>query len=109
DWRALSAGAAAGVVLLAPWLAHNAKHGFRDFGLIVAKGRGHGGAAGTGAIEAARQTINLISAEGWSEVTGAQHQGGAAWTLGRTAGIVVIALLVLGMVTSLARVVRDGR
>jgi hypothetical protein len=75
----------------------------------VNNGRGHGGAAGTGTIEAVRQTINLVSAEGWSYVTGAQHQTGAAWALGRTAGIVVIVLLVLGIVTSLARVVRDGR
>jgi 4-amino-4-deoxy-L-arabinose transferase-like glycosyltransferase len=110
DWRALIAGAAVGVVLLGSWLAHNAKHGFRDFRLIVSNGRGHhGGAAGTGTIEAARQTIHLVSAEGWSFLTGAQHQGGAAWTLGRTAGIVVIVLLMLGMVTSLVRVVRDGR
>jgi len=109
DWRALIAGVAVGVVLLGPWLAHNAKHGFRDFDLIVNNGRGHGGAAGTGAIEAVRQTIHLVSAEGWSFLTGAQHQGGAAWALGRTAGIVVIVLLVLGMVTSLVRVVRDGR
>ena len=110
DWRALIAGVAVGLVLLAPWLAHNAKHGFRDFSLIVNNGRGrHGGAPGTGVIEAARQTINLVSAEGWSSVTGAQHQGGAAWTLGRAAGIVVIGLLLLGMVTAVARVVRNGR
>jgi hypothetical protein len=110
DWRALIAGAGVGVVLLGSWLAHNAKHGFRDFRLIVTNGRGHhGGAAGTGTIEAAHQTINLVSAEGWSFLTGAQHEGGAAWTLGRTAGIVVIVLLVLGIVTSLARVVRDRR
>jgi 4-amino-4-deoxy-L-arabinose transferase-like glycosyltransferase len=109
DWRALIAGAAFGVVLLGPWLAHNAKHGFSDFVLIVNNGRGHGGAAGTGTIEAVRQTINLVSAEGWSYVTGAQHQTGVAWALGRAAGIVVIVLLVLGIVTSLARVVRDGR
>ena len=109
DWRALIAGAAVGVVLLGSWLAHNAKHGFRDFRLIVNNGRGHGGAADTGTIEAVRQTIHLVSAEGWSFLTGAQHQGGAAWTLGRTAGIVVIVLLVLGMVTSLVRVVRHGR
>ncbi len=109
DWRAVIAGAAAGFVLLAPWLAHNAKHGFRDFSLIVNNGRGHGGTAGTGTIEALRETINLVSAEGWDYVTGAHHQSGAAWALGRTAGIVVIALLVVGVVTSLARIVRDGR
>ena len=110
DWRALIAGAAvAVVVLLGPWLAHNAKHGFRDFNLIVNNGRGHGGTAGTGTLQAVRETINLVGAEGWSYVTGAQHQSGAAWTLGRIAGIVVIVLLVVGILMSLARIVRDGR
>jgi Dolichyl-phosphate-mannose-protein mannosyltransferase len=109
DWRAVAAGAAAGIILLGPWLAHNAKHGFRDFALIVNNGRGHGGTAGTGTIEAARQTINLVSAEGWTFITGAHHEGGAGWILGRIAGIAVIALLAIGMTTSLARVVRDGR
>ena len=110
DWRAFVAGAAIGILLLSTWLAHNAKHGFRDFRLIVTHGRGHhGGAPGTGAIEAVRQTMHLVSAEGWSFLTGAQHQAGAAWTLGRAAGIVVIVLLGLGIATSLVRVVRDGR
>jgi 4-amino-4-deoxy-L-arabinose transferase-like glycosyltransferase len=108
NWGAVIVGAAIGIVLLGSWLAHNARHGFRDFALIVENGRGHGGAAGGGSIEAFRQTIHLVSAEGWTFVTGAQHQGGTAWTLGRAAGIVVIVLLLLGVVTSLARVVRDG-
>jgi 4-amino-4-deoxy-L-arabinose transferase-like glycosyltransferase len=109
-WRAFAAGTAVGVLLLSTWLAHNAKHGFRDFRLIVTHGRGHhGGATGTGTIEAARQTFNIVSTEGWGFLTGAQHQVGAAWTLGRAAGIVVIVLLVLGMVTSVVRVVRGGR
>jgi hypothetical protein len=109
NWRAVFAGAAVGVVLLSSWLAHNAKHGFRDFSLILNNGRGHGGTAGGGTIEAVRRTIDLVSTEGWNFITGAQHQGGAAWTLGRAAGILVIVLLVVGMATSLASVVRDGR
>jgi hypothetical protein len=109
NWRAIIVGTAIGVLSLGTWLAHNAKHGFRDFRLIVDNGRGHGGAAGGGTIEAVRQTIHLVSAEGWTFITGAQHQGGAAWTLGRAAGIVVIVLFVLGMVTSVARIMRDGR
>ena len=109
NWRAVIGGAAIGVVVLGSWLAHNAKHGFRDFSLILNNGRGHGGTAGTGTIEAIRRTIDLVSTEGWSFVTGAHHQGGAAWTLGRAAGIVVIVLLAVGMVTSLVRIVRDGR
>jgi len=109
NWRAGAVGAAVGVVLLSPWLAHNAKHGFRDFNLIVNNGRGHGGTAGGGTIEAVRQTIHLVSAEGWTFVTGSQHQSGVAWAVGRAAGIVVIALLLLGIAASLARVLRDGR
>jgi hypothetical protein len=110
DWRAVIAGAAVGVALLSPWLAHNAKHGFRDFGLIVYDGRGHhGGAMGTGTIEAVRLTFHLVSAGGWSFLTGPQHPGGAPWTLGRTAGYVVVALLVVGIVTSFVRVARDRR
>jgi 4-amino-4-deoxy-L-arabinose transferase-like glycosyltransferase len=109
NWRAAAVGVAIGLLSLGSWLAHNARHGFRDFRLIVDNGRGHGGAAGGGAIEAIRQTIHLVSAEGWTFVTGTQHQGGAAWTLGRVAGIVVIALMLVGMVTTVAHVVRDGR
>jgi len=109
NWRAILAGSGLGLVLLLPWLAHNAKHGFRDFGLVVNNGRGHGGAAGGGTVEAVIRTVDLVSAEGWDFVTGTHHQGGAAWTLGRIAGILVIALLVVGIGTSIARVVRDGR
>jgi 4-amino-4-deoxy-L-arabinose transferase-like glycosyltransferase len=109
DWRAVIAGTGIGVLLLGSWLAHNTKHGFRDFSLILNNGRGHGGTAGTGTIEAVRRTIDLVSTEGWSFVTGAHHQTGAAWTLGRAAGIVVIVLLVVGIVTSLARIIREGR
>jgi 4-amino-4-deoxy-L-arabinose transferase-like glycosyltransferase len=109
DWRAVVVGVGIGIVVLAPWLAHNAKHGFRDFGLVVNNGRGHGGTPGVGTIEAVRWTVDLMSAGGWTFLTGAHHEGGLPWALGRAAGIVVIALLVVGIVTSLARVVRDGR
>jgi len=109
NWRAILAGSGLGLVLLLPWLAHNAKHGFRDFSLIVNNGRGHGGAAGGGTIEAVIRTIDLVSAEGWDFIDGASRQSGAAWTLGRIAGILVIALLVVGIGTSIGRIVRDGR
>lgn len=109
NWRAVILGAAVGVLSLGPWLAHNAKHGFRDFRLVVDNGRGHGGTAGGGTVEAIRQTVHLVSAEGWTFITGAQHEGGAAWTFGRVAGIVVIVLLAVGMVTAIARVLRDRR
>jgi 4-amino-4-deoxy-L-arabinose transferase-like glycosyltransferase len=109
NWRAVLAGAGIGVVILGSWLAHNAKHGFRDFSLILNNGRGHGGAAGGGTIEAIRRTIDLVSTEGWSFINGRSHEGGVAWGIGRAAGIVVIVLLAVGMVTSIARIVRHGR
>lgn len=109
DWRSIAGGAAVGVLLLSPWLAHNAKHGFRDFSLIANNGRGDTGTAGTGTIEAARQTINLASAEGWGFETGAHGQHGTAWALGRIAGFAVIVLLAIGIAVSVAHVVRDGR
>ncbi|HET8529328.1 MAG TPA: glycosyltransferase family 39 protein [Gaiellaceae bacterium] len=106
---ALVLGVVAGLLLLAPWLAHNAKHGFHDFSLIADNGRGHGGAAGTGTIEAIRQTVNLVSAEGWGFVVGSQHQPGAADTVGRIAGIATVVLLGVGMLTAAVAVVRDVR
>ena len=109
NWRAVVVGVGVGVLLLGSWLAHNAKHGFRDFSLILNNGRGHGGTAGGGTIEAIRRTIDLVSTEGWSFINGASHESGLAWTLGRVAGIAVIVLLVVGIVTSLTRIVRDGR
>lgn len=108
DWRAVAAGVLVGLIPLAPWLAHDAKHGFRDFSLIANNGRGHGGTAGTGTIEAIRQTVHLVSAEGWSFVVGPQHQPGVAYTLGRIAGIAVVVLLGLGIVSSLVAIARGG-
>ena len=111
----LGAGIVVAIVLLGPWLAHNAKHGFHDFTLIAENGRGHGRSArGTGMLEAVRLTVHLVGAGGWSFVVGASrrafaHDAGAAWTLGRAAGVAVVVLLVLGMLTSLVVVVRGTR
>ena len=108
----LAAGVAIGLVLLGPWLAHDAKHGFRDFTLIAENGRGHGTSArGTGTIEAIRQTVHLVGAGGWNFVVGASRRAfaddaGAAWTVGRVSGAAVVVLLVLGMLTSAVVVAR---
>jgi 4-amino-4-deoxy-L-arabinose transferase-like glycosyltransferase len=102
-WRAAGVGLCVGLLPLLPWLGHEAKHGFRDLSLLASNGAGHGGrGAGTGLIEAIRRTINLVSAEGWSFVVGSHHQPGLAYDLGRIAGIGVIVLLGVGILTSLA-------
>jgi hypothetical protein len=108
----LAAGILIGLVLLGPWLAHDAKHGFHDVVVIAENGRGHGTSArGTGTIEAIRQTVHLVGAGGWSFVVGASrsafaHDAGAAWTFGRVAGVAVVVLLALGMLTSAVAVAR---
>jgi 4-amino-4-deoxy-L-arabinose transferase-like glycosyltransferase len=102
-WRAAAIGLGVGVLPLLPWLASNVKHRFSDFSLIAESGSGHGaGTVGAGTIEAIRQTIHLISAEGWSYVVGPHHEPGIAYDLGRIGGIVTIVLLAVGIVTSLA-------
>jgi hypothetical protein len=112
-WFALAVGVVAGLVLLGPWLAHEAKHGFHDFTLIAENGRGHGTSArGSGTVEAIRQTVHLVGAGGWSFVTGASRSAfaddaGAAGSAGRVAGVAVVVLLGLGMLTS-AIVVAPG-
>jgi 4-amino-4-deoxy-L-arabinose transferase-like glycosyltransferase len=115
-WPAFLIGIAVSLVLLGPWLAHNAKHRFTDFVKLAKEGRGSGGSStpGEGLVEAVRQTVHLASAEGWSFVTGASQklfadEAGASWTLGRIAGIAVIAGLVAGIVSCTVRVVRRKR
>jgi 4-amino-4-deoxy-L-arabinose transferase-like glycosyltransferase len=113
-WALLAAGVVIGLVLLGPWLAHDAKHGFHDVVVIAENGRGHGASArGTGTIEAIRQTVHLVGAGGWSFVVGASRRAfaddaGAAWTFGRAAGAAVVVLLALGMVTSAVVVFRGA-
>jgi len=110
DWRAAGVGAAVGVLSLAPWLAHVAKHGFHDVGLFFANGRGHhGGTAGGGAVQAVLETVHLVSAEGWGYVTGSEHQADWAWVLGRVAGIGVLALFAVGIAVSVRRAVAERR
>ncbi len=112
-WPAFLIGVGVSLVLLGPWLAHNAKHHFTDFVSLAKEGRGNGGSStpGEGLVEAVRQTVHLVSAEGWSFVMGASKkmfvdEAGAAWTLGRIAGIAVVVGLVAGIVSCAIRVVR---
>ena len=115
-WPAFLIGVGVSLVLLGPWLAHNAKHHFTDFVSLAKEGRGNGGSStpGEGLVEAVRQTVHLVSAEGWSFVMGASKkmfvdEAGAAWTLGRIAGIAVVVGLVAGIVSCAIRVVRRTR
>lgn len=114
-WRGFALGTGATVILLAPWLAHDAKHGFKDFIALAEEGRGHGPSVpGAGTVAAIRQTADLVGVGDWGFVTGSsQHlfarDAGAWWALAYAAGIAAVVLLVLGFVTSAARIGRNTR
>ncbi len=115
-WRAFAAGIGVSVLLLAPWLSYEARHGFGDVVTLVTEGRGDGGSAvpGAGSIEAVRETTRLIGATNWDYVVGTSRalfvtDAGAAWTLGKAASLLAIGLLGVGLVTSTVRIVRGAR
>jgi len=62
---------------------------------------------------AIRQTVHLVGAGGWSFVGASRHafarDAGVAWTAGRVAGVAVVVLLVLGMLTCAVFVARGVR
>jgi hypothetical protein len=115
DGRALVVGAVAGALSLGPWLAHNAKHGFKDFVALSEEGRGHGESVpGAGTIEAVRQTVHLIGVGGWRFVVGSSeaqlmHEARWAWWVGRLAGGATVVLFAVGAVGCLLAAVRGTR
>ena len=115
-WPAFAAGVGVAIVLLAPWLAHEVKHGFPDVVTLATEGRGDGGGAtpGAGTVEAIRETARLAGDTGWNYVVGRSQalfvdDAGWAWTLGRGAGLLAAGLLLLGLVTCSVCVVRGAR
>jgi 4-amino-4-deoxy-L-arabinose transferase-like glycosyltransferase len=114
NWRAFAAGVAVTVLLLAPWLAHEARHGLDDVRILAREG--HGGdasALGAGSIKAIVETQRLIGGTGWGYLTGASQalfeaDAGWLWTVGRLASLLAIALLALGFGTSALRLARTA-
>jgi 4-amino-4-deoxy-L-arabinose transferase-like glycosyltransferase len=108
NWLALLAGVGVVLLLLSPWLVHDAKHHFSDVTTLAKSGRGEGSPdyIGQGAIEAVRQTVYIVSAGNWGYVAGPsrvllQHEAGWEWTVGRIAGFVSVGGCLLGMLSSL--------
>jgi 4-amino-4-deoxy-L-arabinose transferase-like glycosyltransferase len=115
-WWGLLAGVGISLLLLAPWLAHNANNHFNDIVTLAKEGRGHGSQAtpGEGAAEAVRLTLHLAGTGGWSFVTGPSqqlftHEYGWAWTLGQVAAVASVALIALGLVTCAIQMIRHAR
>jgi 4-amino-4-deoxy-L-arabinose transferase-like glycosyltransferase len=114
-WPAFAVGAVVAVLLLGPWLGHEAGNGFDDVGKLLSGGRGDPGSAlvSSGSVEAVRQTVRILGAGNWDYVVGASHaqladEAGTAWGLARAAGVLVAVLLAVGLVTSAVSVVRGG-
>ncbi len=115
-WPAFAAGVGVAILILAPWLVFEARHGFGDVRTLVTEGRGDSGSSvpGAGTIEAVRETTRIVGAIGWDYVAGASRalfaaDAGHAWTFGRAASFLAVSLLALGLVTSTLRVLRGAR
>jgi len=112
DWLLLGVGVVLAALLLGPWLGHEAAHGFGDVRQLLTEGRGNRGSSPLGAAtgKAILETMNLLGAWNWSYVAGASRSAvdasaGWAWTWGTWATGLTTALLELGLLTSVVRVV----
>jgi 4-amino-4-deoxy-L-arabinose transferase-like glycosyltransferase len=115
-WRALAAGVGISLLLLAPWLVHNANNHFHDIVTLAREGRGQGSpkSPAEGLVEAVRLTIHLSGTGGWTFVLGPsqhlfEHEYGWAWKLGGAAAVASVALIVLGLLTCSVNAVRYAR
>jgi hypothetical protein len=115
NWRALGAGIGVAAVLLAPWLAHETTHGFKDAYGVLTEGRGNRGSSriGSGSVRAIRETIHISGASHWDYVTGPSRttfadDAGWAWRGSRIANALTAALLAFGLVSSACVVVRGA-
>ena len=111
-WWALLAGVVVAFVLLSPWLAHEAKHGFEDVSRLVEESRGDGAVdPGDGGWAAVKQTFRIAGTGNWTYVGGVSPpsftaDAGAGWTAGRIAGVAAGVLLALGLLTCAVRATR---
>ena len=114
-WRALAVGVGVAFLLLEPWLLHQTTHGFADLSALVSRENVEEAAtAESGPVDAFRISLRLVGVGDWEYVTGDSltplaRDAEPVWKLSRGASAIAAALLVLGLVTSAARVVRDAR
>jgi hypothetical protein len=113
-WPAFFAGLIVSALLLAPWLAHNATHGFHDLSLLARQGHGAAAFPGQGTLEAIGQTVDLFGTGNWRYVAGPSQgllssEAGWVWTVARVANLVAFVLFAFGLVATTLRVVRGAR
>ena len=115
-WGSVAAGCGAALLLLSPWLLYEARHGFADVAKILTEGRGDRGTSipGAGSLQAVWETTHIVSDTGWWHLAGSSTSpfaadAGLAWTVGRAAAVLGIALFAVGLITSAVRVARGAR
>jgi 4-amino-4-deoxy-L-arabinose transferase-like glycosyltransferase len=115
---ALAAGVGVALLGLAPWLGHEATHGFEDVRKVLGVGKGDATSfVGEGTATAAWRTIRVTGATGWDNVAGSstdliRSEMGVGWTLGAIASVTSGLLLLVGVASialQLARTARGGR
>lgn len=114
-WRALGVGVAVAVLLLSPWLYQQATTGFDDVSVLLPGGERVNVPANEPTVTAAlRHTIDLLGVGDWEYVAADSlpsfvADAGAAWRVARGAGMLVVLLFVVGLVTCAACVARSAR
>ena len=112
---ALVTGVGVAVLLLAPWLGHEATHGFEDARRVFGVGKGGAGSfPGTGTAYAAWRTLRVTGATGWDYVSGSsiglvRSEMGAGWTLGMLASLASGLLLLVGVGSLAVQLALTGR
>jgi 4-amino-4-deoxy-L-arabinose transferase-like glycosyltransferase len=115
-WRWLGAGVVGAVVLLSPWLYHEATSGFDDVSVLLPGGRAvNPPAGGPSAVEAIRHTVHLLGLGNWEYVSAdslpsfVDDAGPVVWKGARGASILAALLFAVGVITCAVCVTRSAR
>jgi 4-amino-4-deoxy-L-arabinose transferase-like glycosyltransferase len=115
-WRALGAGVAVAVLLVSPWLYHEATTGFEDVSVLLPGGATvNPPSQGPSATQAMRHTVDLLGLGDWEYVSAdslpsfVNDAGQVVWKGARGASVLAGLLFVVGVVTCAVCVARSVR
>jgi hypothetical protein len=115
-WRWLGAGVVCAVLLLSPWLYHEATSGFDDVSVLLPGGGAVSPpAGGPSAVEAIRHTVRLLGLGDWEYVSAdslpsfVDDAGPVVWKGARGASILAALLFAVGVIMCAVCVARTAR
>ena len=115
-WRALAAGVACAVLLVSPWLYHEATTGFDDVSVLLPGGDAVNAPADEPSVtEAIRHTVRMLGLGDWEYVSAdslpsfVDDAGPVVWKAARGASILAALLFAVGFVSCAICVVRTSR